>query len=146
MKYKEFCHKYFCFCLKFTFTRPILRSKYSHIYVFMKISLLLALFIISSLLAVRSGAQTDEQVRAILYLTGAESMESLDEPEVEKYANMLSKPLEINFLKLSKLTSSGLMTQYQAASLSDYKARNGDILSLRNSPQSMASERSMFLL
>lgn len=97
----------------------------------MKISLLLALFIISSLLAVRSGAQTDEQVRAILYLTGAESMESLDEQEVEKYANMLSKPLEINFLKLSKLTSSGLMTQYQAASLSDYKARNGDILSFK---------------
>lgn len=97
----------------------------------MKISILLALFIISSLLAVRSGAQTDEQVRAILYLTGAESMESLDEQEVEKYANMLSKPLEINFLKLSKLTSSGLMTQYQAASLSDYKARNGDILSFK---------------
>lgn len=95
----------------------------------MRISLLLVLFIISLLLSVRSGAQTDEQVRAILYLTGAENMEDLDEQEVEKYANMFSMPLEINFLNLSKLVSSGLMTQYQAASLSDYKARNGDILS-----------------
>jgi hypothetical protein len=89
----------------------------------------LALFILSALLAVMSEAQTDEQVRAILYLSGAESMESLDEKELERYSNLLSRPLEINIEPQSKLVSSGLLTPFQAASLSDYKASNGDILS-----------------
>jgi hypothetical protein len=95
----------------------------------MRVLLLLALFILSALLAVMSEAQTDEQVRAILFLSGAESMESLDEQELEKYSNLLSRPLEINILPQSKLISSGLMTPFQAASLYDYKAHNGDILS-----------------
>lgn len=95
----------------------------------MRILLLLALFMLSAFLAVMSEAQTDEQVRAILFLSGAESMESLDEEELEKYSNLLARPLEINLLPQSKLVSSGLLTPFQAASLSDYKARNGDILS-----------------
>lgn len=89
----------------------------------------LVLFSLSAFLAVRSGAQTEEQVRAILCLTGAESMESLDEREVEKYSNLLSRPLEINLMPQSKLVSSGLLTPFQAASLSDYKVSNGDVLS-----------------
>ena len=97
--------------------------------IIMRVLLLLALFMLSALLAVMSEAQTDEQVRAILCLSGAESMESLDEQELEKYSNLLSRPLEINILPQSKLVSSGLLTPFQAASLSDYKARSGDILS-----------------
>ena len=79
---------------------------------------------------VGAAAQTDDRMGAILYLCGAESEEELDEQEVERFSGFLSRPLEINIASRSRLLSSGLMSQYQVASLCDYRSRSGDILSV----------------
>ncbi len=75
-------------------------------------------------------AQNDTEMKAILLLSGASGEEELDEQEVERYSSLLANPLEINLSPKSRLLSSGLLTQYQAASLFDYRLRNGDILSV----------------
>ncbi len=75
-------------------------------------------------------AQSDERMMAILYLSGADSEEELDEQEVERFAVLASRPLEINLASRSRMVSSGLMSQYQVASLMDYRLRNGDVLSV----------------
>lgn len=75
-------------------------------------------------------AQSDERMRAMLFLTGADSEEELDEQEVERFAVLASRPLEINLASRSRMVSSGLMSQYQVASLLDYRSRNGDVLSV----------------
>ena len=74
-------------------------------------------------------AQTDERLRAIACLTGACSEEELDEQEIERFAAFLSRPLEINSATRSRMLSSGLLSQYQVASLIDYRTRAGDVLS-----------------
>ena len=74
-------------------------------------------------------AQTDAQLSAIMTLAGASSEEELDENEIERYVRFISHPLEINLSNRSKLLSSGLLSRYQAASLEDYRSRNGDVLS-----------------
>ena len=75
-------------------------------------------------------AQSDERMKAMLYLSGADSEEELDEQEVERFAVLASRPLEINLASRSRMVSSGLMSQYQVASLMDYRSRNGDVLSV----------------
>ncbi len=79
---------------------------------------------------VRTAAQDDYALRAIVYLTGAESIESLDEAEAERFYEYLASPLEINLLPRSRLLASGLFSQYQVASLVDYRSRSGDVLSI----------------
>lgn len=74
-------------------------------------------------------AQSDTQMRRIVFLSGASSEEDLDEQEVERYLHLLSHPLEINLAGRSKLIASGLFSRYQVASLEDYRSRSGDILS-----------------
>ena len=90
------------------------------------IAALLALTIIS----INMTAQSDERMRATLYLSGADSEEELDEQEVERFSALASRPLEINLASRSRMVSSGLMSQYQVASLMDYRSRNGDVLSV----------------
>lgn len=75
-------------------------------------------------------AQSDERMKAILYLCGADSEEELDGQEVERFAMLASRPLEINLASRSRVVSSGLMSQYQVASLMDYRSRDGDVLSV----------------
>lgn len=75
-------------------------------------------------------AQSDERMKAILYLCGADSEEELDGQEVERFAMLASSPLEINLASRSRMVSSGLMSQYQVASLMDYRSRDGDVLSV----------------
>ncbi len=75
-------------------------------------------------------AQSDERMKAILYLSGADSEEELDEQEVERFAALASRPLEINLASRSRMASCGIMSQYQVASLMDYRSRNGDVLSV----------------
>ncbi len=75
-------------------------------------------------------AQDDGRMAAILYLTGAGSEEELDEQEMERFAAFASDPLEINLVSGSRMASSGLLSRYQAASLMDYRSRNGDVLSV----------------
>lgn len=75
-------------------------------------------------------AQSDNLMKAILYLSGADSEEELDGQEVERFAMLASRPLEINLASRSRMVSSGLMSQYQVASLMDYRSRDGDVLSV----------------
>jgi len=74
-------------------------------------------------------SQVDDGMKSIVALTGAESAEYLDEELVERYSSFLSRPLQINIASRSRLVSSGLLSQYQVASLEDYRARYGDVLS-----------------
>lgn len=67
---------------------------------------------------------------AVLYLSGASSMEELEESELERFEHYREHPLDINSASRSRLLASGLMSHYQVASLLDYRSRAGDVLSL----------------
>lgn len=67
--------------------------------------------------------------KAFLALTGALYAEDMGEEEVERLDALRSHPLKINLVSRSRLVESGLFTPYQAASVIDYRNRNGDILS-----------------
>ncbi len=75
-------------------------------------------------------AQSDEFMKSVLYLSGADSEEELDEHELERYHALVSSPLEINLAARSRLLSCGVFSQYQVASLLDYRSRFGDVLSV----------------
>lgn len=75
-------------------------------------------------------AQTQEDIEKILRLTGRDSAEELSEHEAETFQEYLERPLRINSEGIGRLRSCGLFSAYQAASLADYKARHGDILSM----------------
>ena len=64
-------------------------------------------------------AQSDNLMKAILYLSGADSEEELDEQEMERFSVLASSPLEINLVSRSRMATCGLMSQYQVASLMD---------------------------
>lgn len=66
---------------------------------------------------------------AVVFLSGATVPEELDEHTVEQFSALRSRPLEINLVSRSRLSASGLFSQYQVASLVDYISRHGDILS-----------------
>ncbi len=72
---------------------------------------------------------TAQTVEAILKFTGTDSPEDLNPYEVERLEDMLEHPLRINQVSASKLADSGLFTNYQAASLTDYIRRHGDVMS-----------------
>ena len=65
----------------------------------------------------------------ILAISGIPTEEELDEQELERFQHYLSHPLPINLSSRSRLISSGLLSQYQVASLSEYRSRYGDVLS-----------------
>lgn len=66
---------------------------------------------------------------AILTITGAYCAEELDEQTVERFEALHDSPLDLNASGRSRLQSSGIFTEYQVASLLDYRGRSGDILS-----------------
>lgn len=68
-------------------------------------------------------------VEAILLLSGAGSMEELGESELERFEMLAEHPVCINMAPVGRLRSCGLFSEYQLASLQDYIARTGDILS-----------------
>lgn len=74
-------------------------------------------------------AQTEAQLRSMIALSGADDEESLDEQTVERFTSFLSRPLEINSAGRRRMLASGLLSQFQVASLEDYRSRNGDVLS-----------------
>ena len=74
-------------------------------------------------------AQSQEHLGSILTVLGASSEEELDGQEMERFQHYLAHPLEINIASRSRLLSSGLLSQYQVASLEDYRSRSGDVLS-----------------
>ena len=73
------------------------------------------------------GAQTNEDLMVISRLAGG--IEDLDEYELERLTHLLEHPVRINIDEYGKLVEAGLLTSYQAASLSDYRSRHGDVLS-----------------
>lgn len=75
-------------------------------------------------------AQEGGEMEAMMKMTGAVSAEEMDSYEVERLADLLEHPLKINLVSSSRLSSSGLFTRYQVASLVDYRARHGNVMSL----------------
>ncbi|MBR1576173.1 MAG: helix-hairpin-helix domain-containing protein [Bacteroidales bacterium] len=69
------------------------------------------------------------QERDLTTLTGTASVEELDEDEYERLESLRAAPVRINTASLAQLQSCGLFTRFQALSLTDYRTRNGDILS-----------------
>ncbi len=66
---------------------------------------------------------------AVLRITGAGSMEELDETTLERFRSLALHPVSLNSAGRSRLVSCGLFSAFQAASLIDYRTRTGDILS-----------------
>ena len=81
------------------------------------------------LAAAPAAAQTDEAVRAALYLTGADGPEALDDRLVDELESFRSRPLPLNRASRARLLESGLLTPYQVAALSEYHSLSGDVLS-----------------
>ena len=72
--------------------------------------------------------QSSYDVQAISDLQGCE-VEDIDSDEFDRLYHLLKRPLKLNLSSSSDLIASGLFNRYQAASLIDYRERNGDILS-----------------
>ncbi len=67
---------------------------------------------------------------SILALTGAASIEELNEEEYERLESLRASPIPINIASPARLQSCGLFSRFQVLSLSDYRAQNGDVLSV----------------
>ena len=76
-----------------------------------------------------AAAQSDEVVRAALYLTGAAGPEDLDERLLEELDGFRNRPVRINRASRARLLESGLLTPYQVAALEEYRSLSGDVLS-----------------
>ena len=76
-------------------------------------------------------AQSQEDIDMMLRLKGYESEEELTSYEAEVLQEYLVRPVKINTSRSGALRSCGLFTAYQAASLTDYRMRHGDIMSLK---------------
>jgi hypothetical protein len=74
-------------------------------------------------------AQSNEDIETILEVLGVMNIEEADGEEVERLYGIIRHPLKLNLSGSQRLESSGLFTPYQIASLADYRARHGDILS-----------------
>ena len=81
------------------------------------------------LAAAPAAAQTDEVIRAALYLTGADGPEALDDRFVDELESFRNHPLPINRASRPRLLESGLLTPYQIAALAEYRNLSGDVLS-----------------
>lgn len=71
----------------------------------------------------------DDFLPSVLFLTGALGAEELDVTELERWAGLAARPLDINSAPRSRLLSSGLFSAWQVASIIDTRTRTGDILS-----------------
>lgn len=68
-------------------------------------------------------------IDAILRFFGVADPQELSEYEYERMEHYLEHPVKINHLSMSRLMSSGLLSQYQSASLVEYRSEHGDVLS-----------------
>lgn len=66
----------------------------------------------------------------MLALTGATGTEELDETIIERFEALERHRVHINTASLSRLTSCGLFTPFQVASIVDWRRNSGDILSV----------------
>ena len=81
-------------------------------------------------LALACGLRIQAQEKEILALTGAGTIEELDEDEYDRLCALLASPIPVNDASAARLQSCGLFTRFQAVSLTDYRSRSGDILSI----------------
>ena len=81
------------------------------------------------ILAAFAAVATPDFNRAVLVLTGAGCVEDLDETTMERFRSLSAHPIDLNHAGRSRLMSSGLLSQYQVASLLEYRQATGDILS-----------------
>lgn len=85
--------------------------------------------VLSAFLSCGAGAP-DDYLPHILKLTGCADVEELDERVVEKYSYYAEHPLRINLLSSGRLSSSGILSQYQCVTLSEYRSLSGDVMSV----------------
>ena len=74
-------------------------------------------------------AQESEGIEEVMMVLGVDSPEEVDPEEVERMTDLIAHPLRINMVPESRLIASGLLTRYQAASLTDYRKRHGNVMS-----------------
>ncbi len=85
-----------------------------------------AVMLVAAFLSVTANAQSTDPV---LEFFGAAAEDELNHYDVERMEDFLVRPLKINLSSSARLEESGLFTNYQIASLTDYRARHGDVLS-----------------
>ncbi len=71
-----------------------------------------------------------QDLQGLMTIVGVREEEELSEQLVERFESLGRSPLDINLASMHRLVSSGLFTQYQAASLLDYRSTYGDVLSI----------------
>lgn len=75
------------------------------------------------LISLMASAQDESVIRAAMYLSGASTEEELDQDWVERLEGMGKVRVNAGHLR------PGFLTEYQIATLADYRATHGDILS-----------------
>lgn len=66
---------------------------------------------------------------AVLVLSGASSLEELDESTMQHYRDLNLRPVDLNRAGRARLLSCGLLNAFQVASLLEWRQSSGDILS-----------------
>lgn len=87
------------------------------------------IFVIGVATAFMASAQRVGDIERIAAFLGVSSEEELSEDEMERLGWFIRHPLKINMLSRARLVGSGLFSGYQAASLTDYRQRHGEVLS-----------------
>ena len=78
---------------------------------------------VAAFMCFRAASQDASVLRAALYLSGASSIEEVDQEWIDRLEGMSKIRINGNHLR------PGILTDYQIASLADYRAAQGDILS-----------------
>lgn len=92
-----------------------------------------------------------DYLQAAACLAGCQCVENLPEDEAERAYDLYLHPIRLNSASAARLLSTGFFTPFQAASILDYRSRNGDILSVAELSavpgigERMASALSFFL-
>ena len=71
-------------------------------------------------------------VELIMTAVGASDPDELDQEDLERLSAYLDAPISLNEASKDRLKHSGLFSSYQLASIEDYRARHGNIMSLPN--------------
>ena len=84
---------------------------------------------VSLFCALETNAQQGGEEGAVAAFLGLSSEDEISDEELERFADLLRRPLQLNSMSRSRLASSGLFTGYQVASLLEHRQRFGDIMS-----------------
>ena len=90
--------------------------------------MIILFWFVSALAQISANGQSAYEVQAISDLLGCD-IEETDSEDVERLYRLLKRQLQLNSAQLSELIATGFISRYQAASLTDYRNRNGYIMS-----------------